>query len=52
MEKLLDKMGMWAVLALVAVVVIAYAFWGAAVLRGQHDGGTLGKAQSAALSIQ
>lgn len=51
MQRLLDKIGVWGVLALVAVVVVAYALWGAAVLRSQHLGGTFTDSTSAALSI-
>lgn len=51
MERLLDKIGVWGVLALVAAVVVAYSLWGAAVLRGQHVGGTFSDSVSSALSI-
>ena len=51
MAKLLERIGVWGVLVLVAAVVVAYSLWGAAVLREQHVGGTLTKSVSAALSI-
>ncbi len=51
MQKLLNAIGVWGVLALVAVVVVAYALWGAAVLRGQHVGGTFSKSVASALTI-
>ena len=51
MQKLLDRLGMWTIIALTVVVVVGYALWGAAVLRSQHVGGTLSDAKSAALTI-
>lgn len=43
MERLLERVGVWWVLALVAVVVLAYSFWGATVLRAQHQSGAFSK---------
>ncbi len=51
MEKLLDKMGLWGILALVALIVVAYSLWGAAVLRSQHVGGTFTDTVHSALTI-
>lgn len=51
MEKLIDRIGVWGVIALVAVVVVAYSLWGAAMLRSQNIGGTFSDAASAALTI-
>ncbi len=51
MQKILNAIGVWGVLALVAAIVVAYSLWGAAVLRSQHLGGTLTDAASVALSL-
>jgi hypothetical protein len=50
MEQIVERTGVWIVVAILAMFVIAYSLWGASVLRAERQGNVFSTTPSAPLS--
>lgn len=49
MERFFDRMGLWSIVAILAVFVVLYSLWGASLIKAERSG-LLGQAASTPLS--
>jgi hypothetical protein len=45
MEKILERAGVWAVIAILAIVIVAYSLWGATMIKAERQGGAFSQTQ-------